>query len=219
MASIPQVEKYIVTSRNPKKNNTVRSVWMKKKGDGTKKFKISKSSPGDGWTRRFKNKDNAKKAEKYAEKQGQVPRRSRDKYPFLVLNGGVYGKADLSKKMNQLGESQLKYMRMGSYKRTQQQQHDLYLLYIRGQGNLAAYCNTRYRGEHSWSQCSKYPPCASNHCSGGACDLSYYHSGRSGGYTNVGSNDKFRSEMKRLYLCLPVGGEKWHVEIGNTWRS
>ena len=125
----------------------------------------------------------------------------------------------LTKKLDKLGKKEGKYIRLGSYKRTQKQQHDLYLAYIRGYGNLAAKCNSRYTGEHSWDQCKQYPPCYSNHCGGKACDTSYYHQGRSGSYTNVGNNSSFRSTMKSLNICLPVGGEPWHVEHGNTWRS
>ena len=223
-SSAPQHDKWIVLSRKHS-NNSVRKVWRKKLTDGTYKYKRSVDNPNpdskDGkWKARFGKKTAAKDAQKWSEKDGNESCYvSKDLYPFCVLGGGVFGNEKLTDKMNKLGKSQKKYMRLGSYKRTQQQQHDLYLKYIRGTGNLAAYCNTKYRGEHSWDSCKKYPPCNSNHCSGGACDLSYYHQGRSGSYTNVGNNNNFRNKMKSLGLCLPVGGEAWHTEIGTTWRS
>ena len=218
MADVPKSDKWIVTSRNPNKNNRVVRVWGKKK-DGVWKFKHSKEKPGDEWKCRFGKKATAQLAYDFAESKGNVPRMSKDKFSFCVLVNGVYGDDSLTKKLDKLGKKEGKYIRLGSYKRTQKQQHDLYLAYIRGYGNLAAKCNSRYTGEHSWDQCKQYPPCYSNHCGGKACDTSYYHQGRSGSYTNVGNNSSFRSTMKSLNICLPVGGEPWHVEHGNTWRS
>ena len=228
MSEIPQHKKWIVLSRKHS-NNAVRRVWRRKKGVDEQgnpiyKYKRSVENPNKdaspGWKCRFGNKSAAKDAQKWSERNGDESCYvSKDEYPFLVLNGGVFGNKKLTEKMNKLGKIEKKYMRLGSYKRTQKQQHDLYLAYIRGYGNLAAHCNTRYNGEHSWDSCKQYPPCASNHCGGNACDLSYYTQGRSGNYVNVGNNNSFRNTMKKLGLCLPVGGEKWHTEIGNTWRS
>ena len=217
MSNVPKHDKWIVLGRR-RDTDDVHKVWGKKV-DGKWKFKHSVDSPGKDYKCRFGKKANAKEAKAWSEKKGRAVYMSKDKYPFLVLYGGVFGKDDLSKKMNQLGTKRKRYLRLGSYKRTQQQQHDLYLAWIRGHGNLAARCNTRYSGEHSWSSCKQYPPCGSNHCPGGACDLSMIRSGRDGSYVNVGNDSKCRSIMKSLNLCLPVGGEPWHTEIGNTWRS
>ena len=227
MSDVPKHDKWICLARD-KSTNKVVKVWRRKKGvddqgNDIYKYKHSDTNPNPDaepkWKARFGKKSAAKAAMEWSESKGRAVYMSKDLYPFTVLGGGVYGNKKLTEKMNKLGRIQKRYMRLGSYKRTQKQQHDLYLKYIRGTGNLAAHCNTRYNGEHSWDQCKQYPPCASNHCGGNACDLSYYQSGRSGSYTNVGNNSNFRSTMKSLGLCLPVGGEPWHTEIGNTWRS
>jgi len=227
MAENGKHDKWILLARK-KKNNNVRRVWTRKNKDGERKFKISQDNPnpdagkdgnGTKWKARIGKKDVAKKGMKWAEDKGYAVYMSKDKWPFLVLEGGIWGNSKLSDKMQRVGIKHKRYLRMGSYKRDQKQQHELYLKYIRGTGNLAAYCNTKYRGEHSWEQCKKYPPCASNHCGGNASDASYYHQGRSGNYTNLGYNDKVRKYMKQEGLCLPVSGEKWHCEIGTTWRS
>ena len=227
MAENGKHDKWILLARK-KSNNNVRRVWTRKTEDGERKWKISQNNPnpdihkekgGTKWKCRIGKKDVAQKGMKWAEGKGNAVYMSKDKWPFLVLEGGIWGNSKLSDKMQRVGIKHKRYLRMGSYKRDQKQQHDLYLKYIRGTGNLAAYCNTKYRGEHSWDQCKKYPPCASNHCGGNASDASYYHQGRSGGYTNLGYNDKVRKYMKQEGLCLPVSGEKWHTEIGNTWRS
>lgn len=223
MAEKGKSDKWICLARDTKTND-VKTIWRRKKSDGTIVYKVRQNNPNpdatDGkWKARFGKKSTATEAKKWAEKQGYAVYQSKDAFPFLVLCGGIWGNDNLSKKLNKLGKKHKRYLRMGSYKRDQRQQHDLYLKYIRGTGNLAAYCNTKYRGEHSWDQCKKYPPCASNHCGGNASDASYYHSGRSGNYTNLGYNDKVRKYMKELGLCLPVSGEKWHTEVGTTWRS
>lgn len=36
---------------------------------------------------------------------------------------------------------------------------------------------------------------------------------------NVGDIPGARDAMRALGLCLPVGGEAWHVEEGTTWRG
>lgn len=219
MSSVPKSDKWIVLGRK-KDNNNVLRVWRKTKSDGTYKYKHSVDKPGDGWKCRFGHKSSAKAAKDWSESKGRAVYMSKDKYPFLVLYGGVFGKSDLSKKMNQLGAKRKRYMRLGSYKRTQHQQHELYLAWIRGYGNLAANCNTRYTGEHKWDpSCKSNPPCGSNHCGGNACDLSYIKSSRDGAYVNVGNDSKCRSIMKSLGLGLPVGGEPWHTEITTVWRS
>ena len=218
MSNVPKHDKWIVLGRR-KDTNDVHKVWGKKSG-GKWTFKHSVDKPGKDYVCRFGKKENAKKAKAFSEGKGRAVYMSKDKYPFLVLYGGVFGKADLSKKMNQLGTKRKRYMRLGSYKRTQKQQHDLYIAYISGYGNLAAKCNSKYTGHHSWSpSCQSNPPCYSNHCGGGACDLSMIRQGRDGSYVNVGNDSSCRSIMKSLGLCLPVGGEPWHTEIGNTWRS
>lgn len=77
--------------------------------------------------------------------------------------------------------------------RTYAEQAKLWHDYLHG-GNLAA------------------RPGTSNHEKGLAMDVS--DRGQP-----VGSSAKNRTAMKHLRLCLPVPGEKWHMEIGNTWRA
>lgn len=40
-----------------------------------------------------------------------------------------------------------------------------------------------------------------------------------GDQANIGDNPEARAAMRRRGLCLPVAGEKWHVEIGTTWNA
>jgi len=35
----------------------------------------------------------------------------------------------------------------------------------------------------------------------------------------VGESPRRRGALARFGLCLPVPGEKWHIEHGNTWRA
>lgn len=72
-------------------------------------------------------------------------------------------------------------------------QWKLWRLYKAGKGNLAAF------------------PGTSNHGRGLAADVS----GADG--RPVGTSTKHRGILKDHGLCLPVPGELWHVERGNTW--
>jgi D-alanyl-D-alanine carboxypeptidase len=40
-----------------------------------------------------------------------------------------------------------------------------------------------------------------------------------GNHANIGDNEKARAALRRRGLCLPVAGEKWHVEVGTTWNA
>ncbi len=79
--------------------------------------------------------------------------------------------------------------------RTYAEQVVLYEKYLHHNGNLAA------------------KPGTSNHGRGAAADVSAPDK------TPVGENVNRRKTLKKLGLCLPVKGEKWHVEIGNKWRA
>ena len=110
------------------------------KSDGTVVYKIRQNNPNpdatDGkWKARFA-KEHRTEAKKWAENKGTPFIKVRMPI-LLVLNGGLWGNDKLSKQMDRLGQKHKRYLRMGSYMRDQRQQHDLYLKYIRGTGNLA----------------------------------------------------------------------------------
>lgn len=58
-------------------------------------------------------------------------------------------------------------------------------------------------------------PGTSRHESGGAADCQL--DDRDG--LNIGDHPDARAAMRKHGLCLPVPGERWHVEAGNTWRA
>jgi hypothetical protein len=182
--------------------------------------------PGGGFTRNESTKDRralmtkaeANDAIKWAKGKAAAGYATTNKYPFVVLDSDTaWGNAALSGKLNELGRRRQRYLWAGEYKRTSHRQWELRMLYLNGRGNLAARCCSRHSGKHSWAACGK--DSWSNHASGNACDTSYLHSGRGGAYTNVGKDSKCRQIMRDLGLCLPVGGEPWHVERGGTWRA
>lgn len=140
-------------------------------------------------------------------------------YPFVVLDDDTaWGKPRLARAINELGFRRGRYIRAGEFKRTSHRQWVLRMAYLRGQGNLAARCCSRYIDQHPWSKCGK--DSMSNHADGNAADISVLHSGRHGAYTPVGEDKQCREIMRRLGMCLPVGqGETWHAEFGNVWLS
>jgi hypothetical protein len=83
-------------------------------------------------------------------------------------------------------------------KRSIADQWKYWYAYQRGQGPLAAF------------------PGKSNHTWGKACDVRKYPPR---GTASIGDIVGARDAMKRHGLCLPVPGEKWHVEVGTTWRA
>jgi len=85
--------------------------------------------------------------------------------------------------------------RINSGYRSLDEQAALYAAYQAGTGNLAARPGT---SRHNW---------------GKAADVSA-SDGRP-----VGESPTCRAALRRFGLCLPVPGEKWHVEHGDTWRS
>lgn len=58
-------------------------------------------------------------------------------------------------------------------------------------------------------------PGTSRHETGMAADV-VFHKAR---WRNIGASSKARAAMRKNGLCLPVRGEQWHVERGNTWRA
>lgn len=57
-------------------------------------------------------------------------------------------------------------------------------------------------------------PGTSSHEGGRAADCQ-----ANGPATHIGDFPRAREAMRRHGLCLPVQGEPWHVERGNTWRG
>lgn len=205
---------YRCVARNRKTNNAKR-VWRKAAGGFTLKAShkgLAKVKPG------MFSKAEIREVEKWAKREDLALFTTKSKYPFVVLDSDTaWGNPELSKKLDELGEKRQRYLWAGEYKRTAHRQWELRMAYLEGRGNLAALCCTKYSGRHSWESCGKNSQ--SNHAAGNACDTSYLHSGRSGSYTNVGNDAKCRALMHDLGLCLPVGGEAWHIERGNNWRA
>jgi hypothetical protein len=209
--------KFRVLARNTKTNN-VKRVYRLANGQGFTRDqnhpKIAKNAPG------LFHKDEAEDAKKWGRKKGLAMFVTKSKYPFLVLDSDTkWGDPDLSRKLDELGERRERYLWCGEYKRSKRQQWEFRMAYLNGTGNLAARCDTTYDGKHTWEQCKGAGPSQSNHATGDACDTSYLHSGRSGAYTNVGRDKECRRIMASLDLCLPVGGEPWHVERGTNWKA
>lgn len=233
MAKKGKHNKWIVLSRQHG-SNKVRRVWRRQKGideNGEKIFKYKRAQENPNkdadpaWKCRFKNKQAALDAQTWSERKGDESCYvSKDAWPFLVLNTGSgyeWGAKDsYNKKLNNIAKRCKRYAKV-SITRTKKEAYNLRMAYLNGTGNLAAKC-CYYDGKHSWEQCQKsYSSCFSNHCSGKASDTSIYSQGRSGNITSVGSwgNGTGRNAIKAEKCCLPVGGEPWHVEEGNTWRA
>jgi len=105
----------------------------------------------------------------------------------------------LMKRLKKVSKKVKRTVHIRSGYRSYADQAVLYRRYLNGTGNLAA------------------PPGRSNHNSGRAADCGIISS--TGSYSSIGYNAKARKYMRKYRLCLPVPGEKWHVERGNTWRS
>ena len=206
--------KYKVLART-RKNNKVRRVYRLLDGDRDKQFTRNKSDKTKG----LFTKAEAKEAIKWADKKGAAGFATTQRWPFLVLDTDTaWGNPKLGSKLDQLAEQLQRYGWCGEFKRPAKRQWYFYQGWLaRKPGfNLAApCCHKNYL--HSWNACGQTP--RSNHAPGNACDFSILHSGRGGSFTNVGEWNGARAKMRKLGLCLPVPGEKWHVELGNNWRS
>lgn len=88
---------------------------------------------------------------------------------------------------------QVWYVRSGY--RSFAEQDRLYKRYLAGEGPLAA------------------KPGHSNHNLGRAADVGDAKN------NDVGADAHNRAALARFGLCLPVRGERWHVEIGSTWKA
>ena len=178
-----------------RKNGNVRMVHRL----GPNKFSLKKTKG----SKKKMNKAQAKKAVQWAKKKGFTDiRRTRSKYPFLVLDSDTkWPKTKLARKLNKLAKRRKRYMFVNEGWRTHARQWVLWNAYQSGTGNLAAY------------------PGTSNHEGGWAADMSVFLYGRDSYRQNVGEDDKTRSLMKKMGICLPVGGETWHCELGQIFRA
>jgi hypothetical protein len=144
------------------------------------------------------------------------------RYPYLRLAPqqkwpkGRDGR-NLLKRLNAVGKDCKRIILIKSGLRDAYGQWVAYQDYLRG-GNLAATCCSK-RYPHSWAQCGKTP--TSNHCRSRAADCGMLdRSGDWDTYQSIGYVDAARASMRKHGLCLPVPGEKWHVEVGaGPWRS
>lgn len=141
------------------------------------------------------------------------------KYPGVRRAPGVVwptGKAGrrLMRKLSHVAQDIGHPIKVISGKRTNYQQWSLYMRYLQGNGNLAAPCCWKHY-QHSWNNCGK--SCASMHCRSMAVDCGVID--KWGNYASIGYSKRARQSMRRHGLCLPVPGEKWHVQIGDIWRA
>lgn len=160
-------------------------------------------------------------AMKWARRKGWRVRLVKDGFPFIERQkGGVIlpGDRDLLVKLNRVGRKMHRLVIVVSGYRTNYQQWQLRQKFLRGQGNLAARCCLKYDREvHSWGACGKQSQ--SNHSRpprGHAVDCGL---GMKSGYVSIGEVKRARKFMHDYGLCLPVGGEAWHVERGSVWRA
>lgn len=130
-----------------------------------------------------------------------------------LANGAKPAGDALMNRLRQVARDIGKEIRVISGDRTPYQAWTLRMRYLNGTGNLAARCCTRYSGKHSWSACGKNP--TSNHARGRAVDCGVMNPG----YRSIGYYQPARNAMRKRGLCLPVGGEPWHVERGGNWRA
>jgi hypothetical protein len=114
------------------------------------------------------------------------------RYPFL--DGDTDAGTDLLARLNRVGKRLGKKLWIASGYRSNAEQQILYDRYLSGNGPLAA------------------APGQSNHNRHGAADV--HIDG-----VNIGAYPGAREALKAEGLSLPVAGENWHVEVGNTWRA
>lgn len=161
------------------------------------------------------SKREADLAVEWGKKKGLAVWVDSGKYPFVVCDVAPPGDA-VMRRLNKVGKRLGRYVKIISGDRTPYQAWVLRMRYLNGTGNLAALCCGN-GGRHSWAACGKSP--RSNHARGAAADCGIVHSGRGVGYTSIGLWPNARTAMRAEGLCLPVGGEAWHAEVGTTWRA
>ena len=137
----------------------------------------------------------------------------RAQWPFLVLGDTQWPTSKrLLRALNTTGRRRRRTIRIVSGLRTPHEAWELRMRYLRGQGNTAARCCTRYSGQHSWAACGKNP--LSNHASGNAADCGTVTAG--GTYRSLADDKKARRIFESLGGCFPVRSpqwEPWHGEM------
>lgn len=194
------------------KTNRVVTLYRKRRRGFTrnpKSARLAKTKP-DRMTKR-----EADLAVKWGRRKGVAVWATRDRYPWVVCDVAPPGDP-VMRRLDQVGRKVGRYVKVISGDRTPYQAWQLRQLYLSGRGNLAALCCGN-SGRHSWAACGKSP--RSNHARGAAADCGIVHSGRGTGYTSIGNWPGTRPAMRAVGLCLPVGGEAWHVEVGGVWRA
>lgn len=122
----------------------------------------------------------------------------RPRITYRWVTGDKAGlKRALVRRLNAVGRELGRKVYVRDGLRTYAEQVQLYEAYMAGKGPLAAF------------------PGTSNHGRGTAADCQL--DARTG--PNIGNLQAARRAMKRHGLCLPVPGETWHVEVGETWKA
>lgn len=135
-------------------------------------------------------------------------------WPFLELAKGAHWPTNrrLLRALNRTGQARQRTIRIISGLRLPHEAWVLRMRYLRGNGNLAARCCSRYAGAHSWAQCGKDP--WSNHADGNAADCGTV-SGLTGAYKSLASDRKARALANKFGIVFPVidPWEPWHAEL------
>ena len=137
-------------------------------------------------------------AKRWARMRGYKLRSSRvNPYPWLSLDSDTeFPCPELANKLNELGKRLGKRLHINEGTRTPERQRELYAQF-------------EARG---FTPPLVAKPGTSRHETGLAADVQILS-------FNIGLWPGARTQMQRLGLCLPVSGEPWHVEMGNTWKA
>lgn len=119
---------------------------------------------------------------------------------YKYLDGDVDCQPDLLKRLNLVGRELGSVLWIASGNRTYEEQAALYAQ------------NMISPGVPKPGRPLTAAPGTSNHHGGKAADT-WLNGG------NIGNSKRARELMRKHGLCLPVGGEPWHVEVGNRWRA
>lgn len=193
-------------------NGDIRQFYRRKGGG----FTFSKKNSSGNRIRMIKKPA----ARRWAKKHGFKVDFTRKDFPFLIYDpttGRV--NRDLETRINEVGRNVRRYIWIGEGQRSDYQQWEFRMLYLRGIGNLAARCCLKYYPDriHSWEECGKQSQ--SNHRWANAADAGALMWGKGNGSVDIGQVDGARKSMKEKDLCLPVPGEDWHIEKGNYWAA
>lgn len=112
------------------------------------------------------------------------------------LSGDLDAKVDLLYAIAKVAQGLNRKLYVAEGKRSIADQWRYWLAYQAGRGPLAAF------------------PGTSKHTDGDAADVRESENS----YVDIGEISGAKALMAKFGLCLPVVGEPWHVEFGNTWR-